>query len=183
MTQRVEVVESSNDVACPPQSKDLSIKSFNLLSSKQAKNIYSISKELAVQAENKKAYMNEYQEMLFEFMNSLPMKDELKDQLHKAVLATDLNNVSDFIKVKNVIFKLISDIADETLILTKTLRSAFVGAYSKSMERSNRKRPTSSTVEEQLRVSKPVKFYNWLEEVEEQSSIKSNPFLENWLLW
>jgi len=53
------------------------------------------------------------------------------------------------------------------------------------MERSNRKRPTSSTVEEQPRVSKPVKFYNWLEEVEGRTVtvVKSNIHLENWLLW
>lgn len=183
VTQREEVVEASNDVACPPQSETLSIKSFNLLSSKQAKNIYSISEELALQAEQKQEYMNEFQEMLFDFMNSLPMKDELKDELHKAVLATDLNNVSDFIKAKNVIFKLISDIADGTLTLSKSLRSAFVGAYNKALERSNKKVSTSSTVEEKPCVSKPVKFYNWLEEVEGQSSIKSNPILDNWLLW
>ncbi|WP_277585823.1 helix-turn-helix domain-containing protein [Psychrobacillus antarcticus] len=183
VTQREEVVEASNDVTCPPQSEDLSIKSFNLLSSKQAKNIYNLREELALQAENKKAYMNEYKEMLFDFMNSLPMKDELKDELHKAVLATDLINVSDFIKAKNVIFKLISDIADGTLTLSKTLRSAFVGAYNKSMERSNRKTTTSLSVEEQPRESKPVKFYNWLEEVEGRTVIKSNPHSENWLLW
>jgi len=183
VTQREEVVEASNDVACPPQSKDLSIKSFNLLSSKQAKNIYSLSEELALQAENKKAYMNEYQEMLFDFMNSLPMKEELKDQLYKAVLATDLNNISDFIKAKNVIFKLISDIADGTLTITKTLRSAFVGAFNKACERSNKKISTSQSVEEQPRVSNPVKFYNWLEEVEERTVVKSNPNMENWLLW
>lgn len=174
VTQRERVVEASIEVGCPPQSEDLSIKSFNLLSSKQAKNIYSISEELALQAENKKVYMNVYQEMLFDFMNSLPMKDELKDQLHKAVLATVLINVSDFIKAKNVIFKLISDIADGTLTLTNTLRSTFVGAYNQSIERSNKKTSTSSTVEEQPRVSKPVKFYNWLEEVEGRTVVKSN---------
>jgi len=183
VTQREELVEAINDVACLPQFEDLSIKSFNLLSSKQAKNIYNISDELALQAENKKAYMTEYQVMVFDFMNSLPMKEELKDQLHKAVLATDLNNVSDIIKAKNVIFKLISDIADGTLTLTNTLRSTFVGAYNKSIERSNQKTSTSSTVEEQPRVSKPVNFYNWLEEVEGRTVVKSNIHLENWLLW
>lgn len=183
VTQPEEVVEASNDVACPPQSEDLSIKSFNLLSSKQAKNIYILSDELCEQEENKKAFMNEYQEMLFDFMNSLPMKDELKDQLHKAVLATDLNNISDFIKAKNVIFKIISDIAEGTLRITNTLRSMFVGAYNKSIERTNKKTPTSLTVEEQPRVSKPVKFYNWLEEVEGRTVVKSNIHLENWLLW
>jgi hypothetical protein len=106
----------------------------------------------------------------------------LDHQLHKAVLATELNNVPDFIKAKNVIFKLISDITDGTLTLTKTLRSAFLGAYNKSMERSN-KNTSISSVEEQLRVSKPVKFYNWLEEIEERIVVKSNPNLENWLLW
>lgn len=186
VTQRVEVAEASNDVGCPPQSQNLSIKSFNLLSSKQAKDLYSLSEELYEQEENKKAYMNEYQEMLFNFMNSLPMKDELKDQLHKAVLATHLNNVSDFIKAKNVIFKLISDIADGTLTLTKTLRSAFVGAYNKSIERFNRKTSTISSVEEQPRVSKSVKFYNWLEEVEGHPQVNSSSHhsnLDNWLLW
>lgn len=185
VSQRVEVVEASNDLTCPPQSEDLSIKSFNLLSSKQAKDLYSLSEELAVQAEKQKAYMNEYQEMLFDFMNSLPMKDELKDQLHKAVLATDLNNVSDFIKAKNVIFKLISDIADGTLTLTKTLRSAFVGAYNKAVERSNKITINTSSVEEQPRASKPVPFYDWLNErdscaQDNSSSHYSN--LENWLL-
>lgn len=148
MTQREEVIEASNDVTCPPQSEELSIKSFNVLSSKQANNIYTVSEELYEQEENKKTYMNEYQEMLFDFMNSLPMKDELKDQLHKAVLATDLNNVSDFIKAKNVILMLIIDIADGTLTLSKTLRSAFVGAYNKSIERSNKKTSTSLSVED-----------------------------------
>ncbi|MEK5209692.1 hypothetical protein [Psychrobacillus sp. FSL H8-0510] len=127
--------------------------------------------------------MNEYQEMLFDFMKSLPIKDELKNELYKAVLATELNTVSDLIKAKNVIFKLISDISDGTLTLSNTLRSAFVGAYNKSMGRTNKNTLTSSTVEEQTLVSKPVKFYNWLEEVEGRTSIKSNPNLENWLLW
>lgn len=35
-------------------------------------------------------------------------------------------------------------------------------------------------MEEQPRMSKLVKFYNWLEEVEGRTSIKSNPNLENW---
>lgn len=183
VTQREEVVEASNDVACPPQSEDLSIKSFNLLSSKQAKNIYTLSEELASQSENKKAYMNEYQEMLFDFMHSLPIQDELKDELHKVVLATDIESPKDFIRAKNIIFNLISGIADGTLTLTKTLRSAFVGAYNKSIERVKNITTNSSTVEEQPRVSNPVPFYNWLEEVEERTVIESKSNIDNWLLW
>ncbi len=67
--------------------------------------------------------------------------------------------------------------------ISKTLRSVFVGAYKKSIERSNKNVTNTSSVEEQPRMSKLVKFYNWLEEVEGRTSIKSNPNLENWLLW
>lgn len=183
VTQREDVVEASNDVGCPPQSEDLSIKSFNLLSSKQANNMYTVSEELREQEENTKAYMNEYQEMLFDFMQSLPMQDELKDQLHKVVLATELNNAKDFVKAKNVLFNIVSDIADGTLTISRTLRSTFVGAYNKAVERSNKNVINYSSVEEEQSMSKPVKFYNWLEEVEERTVIKSNPNLENWLLW
>jgi len=35
---------------------------------------------LALQAEKKKECMNEYQVMVFDFMNSLPLVDNLKDQ-------------------------------------------------------------------------------------------------------
>ncbi|WP_115673886.1 hypothetical protein [Lysinibacillus capsici] len=53
--------------------------------------------ELALQAEKKKAYMNEYQVMLHDFMHSMPIQDELKDQLHKCILATKMNDIRDFV--------------------------------------------------------------------------------------
>ncbi|QFF98816.1 hypothetical protein PB01_08205 [Psychrobacillus glaciei] len=76
-----------------------------------------------MQAENKKIYMNEYQTMLFDFMNSLPMQDNLKDELHKVALVTEIDSVKDFIIAKNIIFNLIRDIADGTLTITKTLET------------------------------------------------------------
>lgn len=184
VTQREEVLEASNDEGCPSQSENLSIKSFNLLSSKQAiNNLYSLSEELCEQEENKKAFMNEYQQMLFDFMHSLPMQDSLKDELHKVVLSTDIDNTKDFIRAKNVLFKIVSDIADGTLTISRTLRSTFVGTYNKAVERSKNKTINPSSVEEEQRVSKPVPFYDWLEEVEGRTVVKSNPNLDNWLLW
>ena len=69
-------------------------------------------------------------------------------------------------QAKNIIIKLISDIVDGKLTLTKTFRSAFIGAYNKSIERSSKMASTYITVDEQPSLSKPVKFYNRLEEVE-----------------
>ncbi|QJT71658.1 HTH domain-containing protein [Psychrobacillus phage Spoks] len=185
VSQRVTVDEASNDMACPPQSENLSIKSFNLLSSKQAKNnLYDLENELRKQEENKKTYMNEYQQMLFDFMHSLPMQDNLKDELHKVALATEMNNVSDFVKAKNVLFNIVSDIADGTLTISRTLRSVFVGSYNKALERSNKKSINTSSVEEELRASNPVPFYDWLNEFESRPQRNdSKPIIENWLLW
>ncbi|WP_427071214.1 helix-turn-helix domain-containing protein [Lysinibacillus fusiformis] len=112
VSQRETPDEASNDVACPPQFQNQASKSFNLLSSKQANNIMSLGNELALQAEKKKEYMNEYQVMLLDFMNSLPLADNLKDELHKVVLATQVQNAPDFIKAKNVLFKIAMDIKE-----------------------------------------------------------------------
>ncbi|MBL3728644.1 hypothetical protein JIN86_03365 [Lysinibacillus sp. HST-98] len=45
--------------------------------------------------------MNEYQMMQFDFMHSLPLVDELKDQLHKCILATKMNDVRAFVNAKD----------------------------------------------------------------------------------
>ncbi|MED3796137.1 helix-turn-helix domain-containing protein [Lysinibacillus capsici] len=136
VSQRETADESSNDAVCPPQLQDLPSSSFNLLSSKQANNIMILSNELALQAEKKKEYMNEYQVMLYDFMHSLPLQDELKDQLYKCILATKMNNVRDFVNAKDVLANTIRDIANGTLTIASTLRAVFVGAFNKAVGRS-----------------------------------------------
>ncbi|CAM5270251.1 Helix-turn-helix domain-containing protein OS=Lysinibacillus sphaericus OX=1421 GN=LS41612_21020 PE=4 SV=1 [Lysinibacillus sphaericus] len=86
-----------------------------------------------MQAEKKKEYMNEYQVMLFDFMNSLPLADNLKDELHKVVLAAQVQSAPDFIKAKNVLLKIAMDIKEGTLTVASTLRAVFVGAYNKAV--------------------------------------------------
>ncbi|MED3875436.1 helix-turn-helix domain-containing protein [Lysinibacillus capsici] len=139
VSQRETADETSNDEVCPPQSENQASKSFNLLSSKQANNIMSLGKELALQVEKKKEYMNEYQVMLYDFMHSLPLQDELKDQLHKCILATKMNDIRDFVNAKDVLANIIRDIVSGTLTITSTLRAVFVGAYNKAVERSSMK--------------------------------------------
>ncbi|MGE7951612.1 helix-turn-helix domain-containing protein [Lysinibacillus xylanilyticus] len=163
VSQRVTVDKTSNDVVCPPQSKNLSLNSFNLLSSKQANNnLCELENELALQDEKKKEYMNEYQVMLFDFMHSLPLADNLKDELHKVVLATQIQSATDFIKAKNVLFKISMDIKEGVLTVVSTLRAVFTGAYNKAIKRSNSKSDKSSSIEETPYKERPVPFYNWL---------------------
>ncbi|MFJ6264255.1 helix-turn-helix domain-containing protein [Lysinibacillus xylanilyticus] len=183
MMHRGEVVEASNDKASEDVSEDVSIKSFNLLSSKQANNIMSLGNELAFQAEKKKEYMNEYQVMLFDFMHSLPICDDLKDQLHKCILATKMNDIRDFVNAKDVLANIIRDIANGTLTIASTLRAVFTGAYSKAIERLSNKSNKSSYIEETPNRERPVPFYNWLNERDERTQINSRPNLENWLEW
>ncbi len=183
VSQRETADEASNDEVCPPQIENQASKSFNLLSSKQANNIMSLGNDLALQAEKKKEYMNEYQVMLFDFMNSLPLADNLKDELHKVVLATQVHNAPDFIKAKNVLFKIAMDIKEGTLTVTSTLRAVFVGAYNKAVERSSVKLRKSSSIEETANRERPVPFYNWLKERDSLPQTICRPTLENWLEW
>ncbi|WP_369436111.1 hypothetical protein [Lysinibacillus fusiformis] len=92
-----------------------------------------------MQAEKKKEYMNEYQQILFDFMNSLPLADNLKDELHKVVLSAQVQSATDFIKAKNVLFKIAMDIKEGVLTVASTLRAVFLGAYSKAVERLDKK--------------------------------------------
>ncbi|WP_232540541.1 hypothetical protein [Lysinibacillus fusiformis] len=75
--------------------------------------------------------------LLSSFMNSLPLADNLKDEFHKVVLATQVQNAPDFIKAKNVLFKIAMDSKEGTLYSSKSLRAVFVGAYNKAVECSN----------------------------------------------
>ncbi|WKT75562.1 helix-turn-helix domain-containing protein [Lysinibacillus fusiformis] len=183
VSQRETVDEASNDVVCPPQSENQASKSFNLLSSKQANNIISLGNELALQAEKKKEYMNEYQVMLFDFMNSMPLADNLKDELHKVVLATQVQNAHDFIRAKNVLFKIAMDIKEGVLTVTSTLRAVFVGAYNKAVGRSKVNPDKSSSIEETPVKERPVPFYNWLTERNSCPQSNTRPPIDNWLLW
>ncbi|MGE8034816.1 helix-turn-helix domain-containing protein [Lysinibacillus sp. NPDC093692] len=112
-----------------------------------------------------KEFMNEYQQMLFEFMHSLPISDDFKDDLHKVVLASDVSNIQEFILAKNIIFKMANDIKEGMLTVTKSLRAIFVGAHKKALQRRD-KHPTIllSPVEDKPMNIRTVPFYNWLSE-------------------
>jgi len=112
-----------------------------------------------------KEFMNEYQQMLFDFMHSLPIPDNFKDDLHKVVLASNVSNIQEFILAKNIIFKMANDIRDGVLTVTKTLRAVFVGAYNKAVQRRGKHQATNTSCMKKKPVNvRPVPFYNWLSE-------------------
>lgn len=184
VSQRTTVDKVDDDAVCTPEQEDQSFNSFNHLSSKQASNIISVGEELASQSEKKKEYMNEHQQMLFDFMHSLPMKDELKDQLHKVVLATQINDMREFVRAKDVLLNIIRDINSGILTISSTLRAVFCGAHNKVVERLD-KRVIRSLPEKEKRSSvKRVPFYDWLTERDGSPGIMSSkPTIENWLEW
>jgi len=184
VSQRTTVDEVNNDVVSPPQSENQSLESFNLLSSKQANNIISVGDELALQAEEKKEYMNEWQITLFDFMHSLPMKDELKDELHKVVLSSEINDARDFVRAKDILLNIIRDVNEGILTISTTLRAVYKGAHSKVMERRDNTKVSTHSVEDKASNVRPVPFYNWLVERDGRPQYNgSKPTIENWLLW
>lgn len=113
--------------------------------------------------ERSKEYMNEYQQMLYDFMHSLPLPDNFKDELHKCVLASNVSNIQEFILAKNVIFKMANDIKKGVLTVTKSLRAIFVGAHKKALQRKGKHPTTNTSYIKKMPVNvRPVPFYNWL---------------------
>ncbi|WP_281486993.1 helix-turn-helix domain-containing protein [Lysinibacillus sphaericus] len=163
VSQRETAQAISNDAVSETFTENQSSKSFNHLSFKTS-TLQEIYNNAHAEKEAHQEYMNEYQVMLFDFMNSLPLADNLKDELHKVVLATQVQNAPDFIKAKNVLFKIAMDIKEGVLTVASTLRAVFVGAYSKVIERLSNKSNKSSYIEETPNRERPVPFYNWLNE-------------------
>ncbi len=183
VSQRDTAQAINNDAVSETFTENQSSKSFNHLSFKTS-TLQEIYNNAHTEKEAHKEYMNEYQVMLFDFMNSLPLADNLKDELHKVVLASQVNSVDEFIKAKNVLFKIAMDIKEGILTVTSTLRAVFVGAFNKVVERSNKKVTNSSSIEETTNRERPVPFYNWLNERDSRTEICSRPGnLENWLEW
>ncbi|MCS5501942.1 helix-turn-helix domain-containing protein [Lysinibacillus sp. A4] len=182
MSERGNVEKPCESKVEGQQSENQSSKSFNHLSFKTS-TLQEIYNNAHAEKETHKEWMNEYQVMLFDFMNSLPLADNLKDELHKVVMAAQVENAPDFIKAKNVLFKIAMDIKEGILTVTSTLRAVFVGAFNKAVERSSMKQYNSSSIEETADRERPVPFYNWLNERDSRTEICSRPYLENWLEW
>lgn len=182
MSERETVDEANITKDIERFSENQSFSSFNLFSFKTS-SLQEIYNNAHTEKEAHKEYMNEWQQMLYDFMHSLPLADQLKDELHKIVLASQIDNASAFHQAKDVIVNIARDIASGTLTVTGTLRAVFAGAYNKAKERVKRSAVTSSIVEDEQHRERPVPFYNWLSERESTYEINDYTPIENWLEW
>ena len=90
---------------------------------------------------------------------SLPLKDDLKDGLRSAILATPIENMRGFTIARDAMMRIIHDIYDGKLTIRTTLRAVYKGAYDKAMAR-----PVLVEVKEAepKKSERPVPFYDWL---------------------
>lgn len=183
LIQRETACEANNTNVYEPSTENQSFSSFNL-STSSLQEIYNIAHD---EKEAHKEYMNEWQKTLYDFLHSLPLADQLKDELHKIVLASQIDNASAFHQAKDVIVNIARDIANGTLTVTGTLRAIFVGAYSKAKNRIKHLTPTTiSTVDGENGDVRTVPFYDWLSERESGPSVLvyvENKYCPNWLDW
>ena len=122
--------------------------------------------------------------MLFDFLHNLPLRDDLKDQLHKVVLASPIDCARGFVRAKDVLLNIVRDINSGVLTISSTLRATFKGAYNKAVERLGKQTDKPSPVEDEPIKVKRVPFYNWLVERDgPPQSISSKPTIDNWLDW
>lgn len=145
MSERVSAEKVYEDaVEAPVLEKQTN--SFNLLKTSTLTEIY----------KNTVRQMNDWQHALYELMRSLPLKDELKDCLHKAILATRLQNIRDFTIARDALLRIIKDIQDGKLTVQTTLRAVFKGTYEQAVIR-----PALLT-KPHVQTERPVPFYDWL---------------------
>ena len=141
-TEEVHEIKASGDISSNQTS------SFNLFQTSSLTEIYN----------NTLTLMNEWQKPLYELLMSLPLKDELKDGLRAAILATPIENMRGFTIARDAMMRIIHDIHDGKLTIRTTLRAVYKGAFDKAVTRAVL--PAVKTPHEQS--ARPVPFYDWL---------------------
>ncbi|MFF5997087.1 helix-turn-helix domain-containing protein [Lysinibacillus sp. KU-BSD001] len=159
MSERVARAEASNQADEMATSENQSSFSFNL---SKTSSIYTIYKELQSEMAHRTVYMNEFQQTLYHLLIILPLKDELKDGLHRAILASSVNNRHEFILARDALMGIIRDVESGMLTITTTLRAVFKGAYEKRCFR-----PICPPKRIQPQTRPQVVFYDWLTEREQ----------------
>ena len=138
-------------------SEEQSSFSFNLLKTSEITDIYS---KLQKDMENRVAYMNDLQRMLYNLLMEMPIQDELKDGLHQAILATDMADVKTFVRTRDALLGIIGDVQAGRLTINTTLRAVLKGAYKKRLQQAAKEQRIAEMLQPR------VEFYDWLAERE-----------------
>ena len=147
LSERVPAEETHEIKDCEDVLDNQTI-SFNLFKTSSLYEIYN----------NRLAQMNDWQKTLYEFLQDFPMKDELREGLQKAILATPIQNMREFTIARDAMLRILHDVQDRKLTIQTTLRAVYKGAYDKAIVRLKVK-----DVEPQhLSSKRPVPFYDWL---------------------
>ena len=110
--------------------------------------------------DNRVAYMNDLQRMLYNLLMDMPIQDELKDGLHQAILATDMPDVKTFVRTRDALLGIIRDVQSGKLTIATTLRAVLQGAYEKRVHQKAKEQRVA-----EMRQPR-VEFYDWLTERE-----------------
>lgn len=146
---------SRNDEELLPQNQ--SFTSFNLSQTSPLHLIYTTLQE---EKERKMAYLNEYQRMLYDLLHEAPVKEELKDGLYQAIIASPMPDFPAFVQTRDALMGIIRDVHAGKLAVNTTLRAVLQGVM---RERHPKKAPQPTAAEP---VRRKVEFYDWLTERE-----------------
>jgi len=105
-------------------------------------------------------YNNRWHKFLRELFESMPFHEEPKQQMLKAIHSLPIMNQSHFHRAKRIIFELLKRIQAGTLIVNTSYEALLKGAYEKWTF-------PEETINQGQASTRPVPFYNWLEERED----------------
>lgn len=157
VSEREDDGKTDNGNVLKPQLEHQSFSSFNLF---QTSYLYNIYTKLQAERERKLSYMNQYQQTLYELLLEAPLKEELKDGLYEAIVASPMPDFRSFVQTRDALIGIIQDVHAGKLTINTTLRAVLQGIQ--------RKLPCKEaelhTVPELPR--RKVAFYDWLTERE-----------------
>ncbi len=157
VSERENARETDSGKASKPLPRNQSFVSLNLSQTSTLHNIYN---RLQNERERKMSCMNEYQRTLYELLMETPIKDELKDGLYQAIVASSMPDFRTFVQTRDALIGIIQDIHAGRLTINTTLRAVLKGALQKTLPME----VSMETVPEQPR--RKVEFYDWLTERE-----------------
>lgn len=157
VSERENAGKTDSDDVSKPLQKNQSLSSFNL---SETSYLYNVYVRLHDEKERRIAYLNDYQQALYELLMETPIKEELKEGLYHAIVASDMPDCRTFVQTRDALMGIIQDVQSGKLTIKTTLRAVLQGVMRKTPPLGEALAPAP---EPQRR---KVEFYDWLIERE-----------------
>lgn len=157
VSERANVGETDSGAVSKPLQEDQSFSSFNL---SETSYLYNVYVRLQDEKERRMAYLNDYQQALYELLMGTPIKEELKEGLYQAIVASDMPDCRAFVQTRDALMGIIQDVQSGKLTINTTLRAVLQGIMLKTPPIGEVLPPASETQR------RKVEFYDWLTERE-----------------